>query len=400
MKIALLGAPRSGKTVYFSALYYKFRNVIGLPTLTPAERAAYRRRGINQRIGFRLRIPETKLDAELGEKAALLAQRPISDWPDPTEELDKASVEIQLDFVPLGRSRIDGRSYQRTLEIYDPTGEAFRGRHPKSETIVGGVETCDIAVVFLPAESILEASTGDQIDDDDIARVGSLLLLGRIHEILKNINGKIDGDDTLPVCFVVSKYDMITERDEAAINSIVYNKILVPFSEEHQNLMICVCPISVLDPATGNFKALSLEWPFLFAVGGTIFRNSRDLTRDADADLEKARLEEMQALAAEQKAAELLALRRRSLWSRFVQWTKDGEFVGASRRAAAILRQAEREYTTSAGRKVKHAQDDAALARDIWSSIAVEGRRRGVYVLMNGKRVDPKKGFESKAARR
>jgi hypothetical protein len=398
MKIALLGAASSGKTVYFSALYYRYRNVVSLPRLSASQRADYSRKRINKQIGFRLRIDSTDLDAELSAKAELLMQRPITNWPDSTDGLDKADIQIQFDFVPISKSstethgpgfvmmddrsqsdtiRPSPRSYQRSIEIYDPSGGALKGKHRESEDILSKLETCDIAIVFLPADKLLDAINTDDPDGDELNRASTDFLMGKITEILAKMKKRLGNNDTFPVCFIVSKFDEIPQDKVDIVNNLVYDQLLIPFSEENPEFMICICPISIVDPVTHNFKARNLEWPFLFAAGGTIFRNSQVLRKEA---------KEAEALSAkaEARASELLALRRRSLWQRFSRWIDD-DFVtvGSQRRAAAA-------HYDNAGRKVMLAANDADFARDIWSSIAAEGKDRGVYVLWGGESVDPR----------
>lgn len=110
-------------------------------------------------------------------------------------------------------------------------------------------------------------------------------------------------------------------------------------------------------------------------------RNALDLKSEADKASELA--EKAQA-----KAEQLASLRWASPWRRFLRLVTERETVGMHRRAAA-------SYVTESGRKVRLANEDFELARDIWSSIAAEGREyRSLRVLMGGGDVeDPRFGI-------
>ena len=399
MKIALLGVSGSGKTVYFSSLYHRFRNVKELPHLTPHQRAEYHRQGVNTQVGFRLSVKEIKLDGELAANASLLTQRPM-DWPEKTDRLNNGTIDVQFDFVPLhhvsrgenwvfsgddserqSREPIghDARSYMREIEFYDPAGGAFTGENRAAKEIEAELQSCDMAIAFLPIDKLLDVvmdiDDPAEIDDDLLAEIKADFVFGRVTEVMQSMNKAVDNNDMFPVCFVLSKSDLIPESKIELVNRIVYDRIIVPFSKTHKKLMVCACSISVVDADTGYFKAKNLEWPFLFAAGSTILRNSYNEMEEADEDFQRA--EDAQSRASE--------IAGQAWWRRAWLAVWEGERESAYRERA-------REYTTDAGRKVKHARDDKELAHDIWSSVAAEQKQRGVHVFLAGESVDPRIG--------
>jgi hypothetical protein len=368
MKIALLGAPASGKTVYFSGLAYKFRNAIAFRRLAGAEAEAYRRAQVSRQLGLRISVSSSDLEHSLSENVKLLSQRPIDQWPDPTTDLDRSIIQCQFNFRDIGAGKDRSpESYSRTIELYDPPGEVFRGGHSDSDDIVEELGSCDMFVAFLPGDRIVECA---RQEDADLLQ--NELLLGKIVDIMMDVRQRMPKKDILPLCFVISMADLVTKDLVDTVNRMVYDELLIPFSEEHPNLLICVCPVSVLDPSSGSFRAFNLEWPFLFAAGGTIFRNSLDLRKEASSAQSAAR-------RAEQRAQEIVG---GGWWNRFKQFMK-GEGAGVQRRRA-------QSYRNEFGRLISEADDDRALARNVWSSIAIEGRWRNVRVFMEGDEIDPR----------
>lgn len=371
MKIALLGASRSGKTVYFSGLSYKFRHSVAFIPLSPNEIEAYSRLGVSRRVGFRMGITSASLEQTLSRNAELFSQRPIIEWPDPTEDLDRSNVDIHFKFCDVefeGLRAIE--SHKRTIELYDPAGEALSGSHTDSEKIVKQLSTCDIAIAFLPANVIAEC-----VEDNDLTALQNRILMGKIVDIVMQTRKHMKSNDILPFCFVISKSDILENRHENFINDMnrmLYDQLIIPFSDENPNIMLCVCPTSVVDPETGNFRACNLEWPFLFAAGGTIFRNSIVRRDEATAARKEAQRED--AAAEEQ--------RQSGWWNRFTKYIQ-GDGVNARRRRAA-------SYYDESGRLVDEADDDHELAKSTWSSLAIEGKARGVRIFMEGKEIDPR----------
>jgi hypothetical protein len=118
---------------------------------------------------------------------------------------------------------------------------------------------------------------------------------------------------------------------------------------------------------------MNLEWPFLFAAGGTIFRNSLALRDDADEAIGKA-------YELNQDAEKIIG---QGWWYRFRRFL-DGEGVGVRRRQA-------REELSRHGRLIRESEDDLGFARMIWTSLAIEGKDRGVHIFLGGDEVDPRK---------
>lgn len=378
MKIALLGNTNSGKTVYFTALYHLYHNEIGDPYLTDGQRAEYERKNIDCKAGFRMFVENADLAAELQANAMKLMQRPIVDWPLPTERLNKSKLDIEFDFIPLNVYN-DIRRYRRTIELYDPAGGALTGAIMGASGILKELATCDVAIVFLPADVIaneIDADNIGSIDENDLAYVRARYVLGETQRILDTMNSQTRPNDIFPVCFVVSKMDLVSRDKVDFVRDFIDKCIVEPLSKRHKRFMVCVCPTAVVNPKTGNFSAHNLEWPFLFAAGGTIFRNSQGLMKEADRY-------SSYAATAEDEASDLEELYNRSKWGYFKNWlkSKGTETFNNKKRAA-------RSYHDSAGRKIEEADDDAALARDIWASLDAEGEGRGVRVLMNGELIN------------
>jgi hypothetical protein len=342
-------------------------------------------------VGFRLDVADIDLESTLVANGELLMQKPMG-WPEPTNELAKAQIAVHFDFVPLSSKNLDTeedsepvRSYRREIEVYDPMGGVFLGSHKDSDTILRQLGTCDIAMLFVPAKVFLDVASEDEDEqfESDLVALRARLAWGKIIETLGAIKGKLKDKETFPVCVVITQSDLLWSRRDATriINDLIYQHLLIPLSEKYPHFMICGCLVSVVDTKSGNFKATNLEWPFLYAVGGTIMRNALDLKSEADKASELA--EKAQA-----KAEQLASLRWASPWRRFLRLVTERETVGMHRRAAA-------SYVTESGRKVRLANEDFELARDIWSSIAAEGREyRSLRVLMGGGDVeDPRFGI-------
>jgi hypothetical protein len=406
MKIALIGPVQSGKTVYWSALYHRYRDSVTLPILTPAMLRNYKAWGVTTQVGFRISIANSDLKKELARNAELLGQNPIQ-WPLPTRHLDQTESEVQFDFVPLKKYKNAdnnhdiARSYVRSIEIYDPPGGAFSGTSQLSSEIVDQIKTCDAAVIFLPMDHILPAVRVDEIDSEIISRAYQKMLIGPIKDVMMGIKENANYDDVFPVCFVISKADECLADEFGNVSNFLYDEdygLIKKLSRENPDIMMCVCPISVMDQKTKLFRAMNLEWPFLFSAAATIFRNHIVLLQESEDDLERAgdfleeaRREEIEADDLEDKAKELAA---QNMWRRFRAWMR-GEKVSLYRNSAAkVAREAARKYqisaafTTQAGRKIQLSRDDQSLASDVWLSLSVEGKARKIAILRNGEIVN------------
>jgi hypothetical protein len=385
MKIALLGASGSGKTVYLSALYYRFRNVVTLPTLTAKKAAQYAESKVNTQVGFRFNPQDSKMERILADNAAKLSSRPIR-WPEPTSFWNKFTLSVTYDFVPIpgtdAAKQGSNRSYSRTIEIYDPSGEVFHGRGQDPEKVLKELRTCDVAIVFLPADVLIDAYLmNDDSDEDNAAnRANANMSLGIIESVVDQIGKRLEKTDIFPVCFAISKSDKFYDIDIPQaklvkfIDEQIYHRILIPLSKrpDNHNLIVCGCSVSVVNPATDTFNGVNLEWPFLFACFGTILRNSQFLRADA------AEAGSMATAALRQADA----LRASGWWNRFTRWVSEGETVGKHRSVATT-------YQTNAGRLVSQSSDDRALAKDIWASLAIEGREvHGMRVYRQGRPID------------
>lgn len=373
MKIALLGPSQSGKTVYFSGLSYVYRNFVGFRPLSKGDRDFYHRERVDRRIALQLGFRNSVHEREINQHIALLAERPIREWPERTLDLDRASVSSEFYFTDAFDDEASVESYTRSIEIYDPPGGALGGLHDKSAEIVDDLCRCDVAMAFLPANLLLEA-----VETGDPERVLNGAYFGKIKEIILASASRIarhGHTDMLPVCIIMSKADLLQNLPENVIidvREMLYDHVIKPFSRNNPNMTICVCPVSVFDPTSGNFEASNLEWPFMFAVAGTIFRNSLALRVDAEEAREAAE-------AAERAAEELKG--GGWTWGRLrAWWNNDG--VNARRKRAQA-------YYTSYGRLVSEAEDDRALAKSAWAALGVEGRARQVKIYAGGREFDP-----------
>lgn len=375
MKIALLGPTDSGKTVYFAALARKYQNFVGFRPLPAAEQAFYRQAKVDRRLALQIEFTNAEHEAFINTQVGLLSRRPISEWPDATLDLDGSDIRTIFHFADAFDVETPVDQYRREIAIYDPPGGALSGRHMASAQIVQQLKTCDVAIVFLPAELLLEA-----VEANDADQVLNGASFGKIREIIEACASKLGQEkakETLPVCFVISKADKLQNLPENVINDVsdmLYNHIIKPLSRSNPNMIICVCPVSVIDPSTGNFEASNLEWPFLFAAAGTVFRNSFLVRDQADVSREKA------------KAAEAAAEALRSegwTWNRLKAWWNDDGVRDRMRRAAA--------YSTDYGRLVGQYEDDRALAKVCWRALGIEGKARQVRVVTEGRDLDVSK---------
>lgn len=372
MKIALLGPSASGKTVYFSGLAYKYRNFIGFRPLSKRDSEFYRREDVRRRVALQLGFLNSEHEREINNHISLLAQRPIREWPEATIDLDKSDLRTEFHFTDAFDEDDPIETFLRSIAIYDPPGEALVGRHQDSKDIVESLCGCDVAMAFLPADLIIDAA-----ESDDADRVLNGAYFGKIKEIILSCAAKIERDDAndiMPVCIVVSKADLLQNLPENVINDVrdmLYNQIIKPFSKTNSKLMICVCPVSVLNPADGNFEASNLEWPFMFAVAGSIYRNSLVL-RDKAAAARKSGEES-------EKSAQ--DLRSQGLtWERFLAWANNNGARERTKRAQS--------YFSQYGRLVAEAEDDRALAKAALMALSVEGQARQVKIYIKGKELD------------
>jgi hypothetical protein len=324
-------------------------------------------------VVFRLTVADADLDKELAANARLLSDRPIKMWPEKTDHLKEANLNIRFDFIPLnGKS---ARTYERDIELYDPAGGAFTKHHQASQKILDKLCECSAGIAFFPADTILKAVNIDdpeEIDEDLLAHIREKFAVGLIIDTMMKMNEVLNEDDIFPVCFVITKLDLIPEHKFQLVNEIIYDNIIIPFSKENKNLMICICPISVINRDTGNFKSFNLEWPFLFAAHGAIMREAnfwRAYSKKAH--------NEAKAIAS--KAARI---RGAGFFDQLVHLVIEWEtHEGLQERADA-------NYATSS-RYSAYSKEEKALADDILSSISDEKDYRGITVLINGSEIDP-----------
>jgi len=421
MRIALLGAPKSGKTVYWSALFHAFQDEITIPPLTPKIKQQYREMNINKKVGFRIDITNKWLEKQLAYNSHMLDAQPITKWPDPTMDLDNLTADIKFDFVELdfdsSRSTYTNRvnSYTRTIEVDDPPGGLFNDT-VHSIGHINRLRQADAAIVFLPMDAILKAITKTELDLEDIKQFNIDAALKGIKKVLEDVRAKNKYDDTFPCCFIISKSDECKAEDFPQVEDFLYNQdygFINLISKEYPDMIICVCPTGILNPDTGNFQALNLEWPFLFAAAATIFRNHYDWMEKSEQDKRIARRYDNEAENSAKKAkkhsdkAQYYArkareLASRNLFARGWAFLARGESVRRYRQDELLFHrrandhrseadeklETAKSYRNAAGRKINFANDDKQLAFDTWSSLSAEGAHRKIRIMVAGNMIE------------
>lgn len=379
MKIALVGPSKSGKTVYFTGLYMQFRNSMAFLPLTEERKARYRKMNADKRLRFRIGIDKPALERELRDNSEKLNKRPIeaNDWPPPTEELNNADVNVHLDFERISKKDdgSDSEHFHREISIYDPPGEVMSGRHDESSEIIGSLSKCDILMIMLPSDKLIEIFKDHDKEydsDEDINRmISDALYLGKIDEMIASVREKLPEGDILPICLLITKADQIQLHENATqfINQRLYNDIIIPFSKRpgNENIMVCTCPVSILNPKRNVFSPMNLEWPFLFSLGGTILRNSQILMHESD------NFEE----SAQEAEAEVERIAGLGFWKR------NFLFLRKARHRRAAL-----QNRSIAGRKIRESRDDEQLAKNVWATLATEAKANGVRIFKAGEELE------------
>jgi GTPase SAR1 family protein len=376
MKIALIGPKDAGKTSYISALYLMFRNIIASPPLTRSQKIAYEKFNINTHVGFRLSVGNADIDRELGLNANLMSKDPI-EFPKPTKYLEKADLSAQFDFIPLN-GHADGvsrQSYTRKIDLFDPPGEAFSNELTNSEAIIDDIAECDCGMVFFPVDIITDELSGKSVDDlseRQLKKINQSFALGGVAQALSKMNNKFEDGDIFPVCFVLTKCDLIPQGQRGEVLEFMYDQLLAPFSSENKNLLVCIIPIHVQDPKENVFQSFNIEWPFLFSAWGIILRKAKRLMRESASAVKMGELYERQAnrLQASNWAVKL--------WT----YISDGD-------TSTSLRTTAREYASDAQDLTKLAEEEKELASHIQGCISNQFKYRDIGVLMNGRGIRP-----------
>jgi hypothetical protein len=303
------------------------------------------------------------------------------EFPGKTRDLDRATVTAQFDFSTLPRKEGEGnspknitnRSYERRIEIYDPPGGALAGAHEESESILTKLADCDVAIAFISSEILLEEIDGINVDDDTMAAIFLRTCLARIFNLLEKLSKKLDSTDIFPVCFVLSKYDLIPEEKDVLVKNIFFEQLLMMFSSLYPQFVVCGCTISLRNPETDKFRSANLGWPFLFAAGGTILRNSYKHRNQAASERAVANVHQ-------NNANRLKPLAEGGFFDFIEYLFTEGIYEEEDRIATSKF--------TLARESDKLAFDDAKLALDIWSMISAE-RRKNIRVFKNGQAFDP-----------
>ncbi len=373
MKLALLGNVNAGKSIYLLSLYFAFRDVTSSPVLTPTQRKIYQDKGILNRVGLRLEINDDSQEKNFRADSSLLARRPIDKWPPSTDLVTRIKLSVQFDFVPVDGGR--NSCHKREFEVFDPAGGAFTKLHEKSPDILHKIKTCDTGMVFCPAvaftdeDNLLDALDDGNADQDNIERIlRNKFAIGAVLDALKTINKQLASSELLPVCFLITMFDEIPDEKKEQVFNFIYDRIVVPFSIDNDRLLICVCPVSVKDRKTGDFRPFNIEWPFMFSAAASILRNGKALEWQAAT----------QRILADSKK-EMANRLQSSEW-----WEQIGHFLFNWETWHDISKEAVSHHS-SAKRCEIMANDEIALAAKVISSIAHEQGDRRIAVLAGGK---------------
>jgi len=388
MKIGLLGVESAGKTSYFGGVYREYANTSSFPSLTPRRVRQLERAGAENVMKFCVDPKDTEQEKFLIDVSRRMGNIPMQ-YPESTENPNNYDLSINIGFRPVKRyEKSNDKEFRRDITIYDPPGEAYEGRGALSELVRKGLSSCDGLLVFLPSNIICEALLHVKGEDDDegfdyaCGKIRDELRLGRLRQILDEIIPH-KSNDLLPICFVLSQFDEITEHLEfndtltSLFNEAVYDNVIMPFSTDYKNLIVCVTPVTVQSRAKISisddeeprsiFRAYNLEWPFLFALGGVIYRNSireweRSSNYNDEADSYKRKEE---------------ALRSRSRIGRWWRGVRHNEYLSSYASSGETRRRWANEHAA------KHSED-VMLAKEIWSKFAAEGENRLVRVYSEG----------------
>ncbi|PVM88397.1 hypothetical protein DDF62_14460 [Caulobacter radicis] len=365
MKIALLGARAVGKTSYFASLYREVSSSTFLPLLDAAQMRDARGKGQSLQSGLQISVQgQLKRDFELYSKN-LASNPPV--FPPRSIDIDTLDLNVVFQFRKIGENTRTS-AFHREISFIDHAGGALHAAVDGWERITAELDTADVFITFIDATAIL---TLDPTERNE--RLG----LGAIGDMIRKLRERIDEFDIIPIVFAVSKFDEVqADPDgEARVMRFLHEEFIKPYSEQWGNVAIFVCPIAVLDPKTGGFSPMNLKWPFMFAAGATVLRNSFLLY--ARMEREKAAQRGMEAEAETRRR-----LRRESPFKRLRLWFNEGF------KTADTFQSRADDYRRQARRSLKASEGDKELASLVWRCVQEYADDTGCVTYLDGKEVN------------
>ena len=385
MKLGLVGPKSAGKTAYLSGLCARFENQIAMRPLRATEFVALQNAGATEQMMFGLTLlaPNQLISAFKSNKALILAN-PITDWPDPTKSLNALELQLRLQFRSIGHEpgvTTAVREHKKSLKFIDPAGEALDGSLPaEHEPTIEALEDCDV-LMFLLDGALLEHLLGPEPaspkrEEAIRSTLQEALQFDLIRKLSHRMRARMRDSDVLPVSVVITKSDQISEAALRRIDEYLYDDVLLPFSEQNPNLLMCVCPISVYDPDYKAFSPQLLEWPFVFCVGGALMRQALAHKRAAasaasTASYKRSEANRLEALASGDPLKRLWVL------------LFEEPFVTADDKRGSA-----RHYEGEAEKEGRMSASERSLGVEVWRQLATAGGALGVKLWQNGRRVE------------
>lgn len=365
MKIALLGARAVGKTSYFSGLYREVSSSTFLPQLSASQMHHARGEGQSLQSGLQISVEGAlKKDFEIYSKN-LASNPPV--FPPRSIDVDRLDLNVVFQFRKIAENTRTS-AFHRRISFIDHAGGALHAAVDNWEAITAELDTADVFITFIDATAILTLDPAERNE-----RLG----LGAIEDMIRKLRARIDEFDIIPIVFVVSKFDEVfaDPAGQARVTRFLHEEFIKPYSEQWGNVAIFVCPIAVLDPKTGAFSGMNLKWPFLFAAGATVLRNSFLLY--AQMEREKAAQRGMEAEAETRKR-----LRKESPFKRLRLWFNEGF------KTADTFQNRADDYRRQARRSLEASEDDKELASLVWRCVQENAATTGCLTYLDGEQVD------------
>lgn len=389
MRIALVGIPEAGKTVYMAGLYRRFSQRIVFPPLPKVARDRYIRLGIRSRAGLKVKAPDTVVEGGLIELGDGLARDPI-DLPPPTAEMVPRGFELSFRFKSVADEAgepEDTQTYAREVEFYDVPGAVVKAAHEQTASIRYELEACDVFMVFIPVDvvaKIIERLSPDFSNLDFIvSEIAATCGLGVVEQHITDARSRYGGlfaKRTYPVCFVLSKFDTLHETVTETFFDILYNSLIMPFTEEYEGVLACSCPVSVIDGDKETYSPFGLEWPFLFSAGAAIleegYRRQADARRASSAAAERRR-----------EAEKRKEMAQNNIIGRAILFLEEGG------KTADDFEEEAESHREDAGYFGQLSRNEIQLAVNVWTAIATESVSQGVKVFTEGRLVEDPREF-------
>lgn len=384
MKIAMIGVPGTGKTIYFTGLYREYSNDIGFLPLGETTYDYLDSLGIEQRMMFEVRITNFRQRQDFADMAEMLGKDPIEDYPPKTSSLNDLNLRINFKFQDIEdglKGRRHARSHRREFTFYDPPGETFLDNDQElSESTLYELNASDAFMIMLPCDLIvarISRSKNPLLDAERIVRDLSFdLRLGAASDMLNALRERklYYENPIFPVCFVLTKADYLNDTVTDVVNEIIYNGLMRAFSLDNSDAVVCVAPISVIDGPNQRFEPVGLRWPFAFVAGGALLGKSHEEASDAEDYYDRARETRENAKS---KSAKVW----KDPWGRLEDFMRDGRTADHDRADANL-------YESSADDYAGNARKERELAERVWNSILTEGYHEGVRIFIQGTEIN------------